>query len=133
MEETAHDIAIARGEDLPKSSENYSLHTLRELKDDTNIKELESIFEYVDMDDDCDVSEDELTERGVTIVNTLDSDESIASFSTDVSWYKTYVVSYKDKKYRVHLSGEAMADISYDRWVDTSFYRISDVSVVEDK
>lgn len=100
-----------------------------------NLNELISIMKYQAEFDDRwgDLNNKELTELGVTDIEIGEMDENIRSFSTDVDWSTNLKVTFKNKRYLVYLSGEATADISYDRWETTSFYRIDEdcISVIE--
>ena len=94
-------------------------------------EELIGIFKYQAEFDDRwgDLNTEELKKLGVVDITDIDKDEEIQPFSTNVSWSCTVNVTFKNKKYKVYLSGDAYADISYDRWETTSNYNIDEDSV----
>jgi len=87
-------------------------------------------FEYIltqmmdSLDLDSDEIEDKLTELGVTDIEVQDGDEDRECDS--VTWNDRYLFNYKNKKYSLYVSGTAIAEISYERWVDTFGYNLTD-------
>jgi len=61
--------------------------------------------------------------------NDLDTEDELESYSTSVNWDGSIEVSKNNEKYKVNLSGSAIAEISYDRWTDTYGYVITDFSI----
>lgn len=97
----------------------------------SDLKKLESIFKYdAELDDTYgDLNTKELEAEGVTNIDITDGEEDIGSFSTDVTWYRSLEVTFNDKRYRVYMSGTAIAEISYDRWCSSFGYSIDEDSV----
>lgn len=90
-----------------------------------------SIIKYqAELDDRYgDLNTEELNKLGVTDITDVDKDEEIQSFSTNVSWSCNFKATFKNKRYHIYLSGDAYADISYDRWETTSHYSVDEDSI----
>jgi len=56
-------------------------------------------------------------------------DEDRIEFSTDISWYKQFSLVKDNISYSVYLNGSAIAEISYDRWVDSFAYNIEEIEI----
>lgn len=48
-----------------------------------------------------------------------------------VSWDNSYLFDFDSKKYSLYTSGTAIAEVSYERWVDTFGYTLDYWSVSE--
>lgn len=55
--------------------------------------------------------------------------EDSEHFGYNVSWYNMFKVKKDNKEYSIYISGEAIAEISYDRWVDTYGYTFNENSI----
>jgi hypothetical protein len=87
-------------------------------------KELTAILDNVIYD----YIEEDLKGNGWEITKDINPEESIESFSSNVDWGCFFEVKKEDTIFSVYLSGRAIADISYERWVDTYGYEIEDFS-----
>ena len=87
-------------------------------------------FEYVftQMMDSLDIDtkeiEDKLKKLGASNIILLDSDEDRECDS--VTWNDKYSFEYKNEKYNLYVFGTAIAEISYERWIDTFGYVLED-------
>ena len=93
------------------------------------ITDLETIMEYASYED----VENLLEIQGYKVISPLETDEEIGSFSTDVDWDGKIIVEKDYKQFNIILSGTAIGEISYDRWVDSYGYDIDDFNVCQTK
>lgn len=92
-------------------------------------EEIERIIENMGIDDWGDLDNQYLKSYGIEVVKIIDEGEEITPHSTDINWDKSFVIQLQGSEYSVHMSGTAMANIEYERWTTSSFYRIDEVNV----
>ncbi len=88
-------------------------------------EEIERILDGVCMDESF---EDALKQAGFK-VEIGNEDEDSYDHSTDVYWYTNFLVEKDGMSFNCYVSGTAQKEISYDRWVNTDCYVISDFNV----
>ena len=85
---------------------------------------IEKIIDNNDIDDFGKLME----ENGYTLKH-IDSDEDREFASTNVTWYDLYEATKDGETFKVRFEGNAIAEISYERWVATFGYNVTDYSV----
>jgi len=94
------------------------------------IEELENILEYTDFED---VEKDLKAAGYENVPDEIETEDDCGDYSTDVTWECNFVISKNDKEFKIYLTGTAIAEISYERWVDTFGYVIDDFNIEESK
>jgi hypothetical protein len=87
------------------------------------MKDVSDLLEDFCIEDKIDF-ENKLVELGY-VVSKAYFDYSIESYSTNVNWEFSAEFEKDSEIFNMFLYGEAMADISYDRWVDTFGYTMT--------
>jgi hypothetical protein len=92
-------------------------------------EELYKILDEISSFDDSEDLSYILKEKGWNVISEIDIKEDIRDFSTTVDFETTFEVEKNNEKFIVYISGEGAANISYDRWIDTDFYRIENIDL----
>lgn len=87
-------------------------------------KIIENILEIITEED----IEETFKKEGF-IIEEIDSDEELESYSTNVNWNTIYYVEKDGKAFNVIVSGTAIAEISYERWTETFGYSVTSYNV----
>lgn len=87
--------------------------------EELNIKKISTIIYSDNTDWDETPCFSEIFEKEGWKYTFIDSDEEGSSFSDEVTWNLTFNVEKNEEEYSIYISGSAIAEISYDRWVDS--------------
>lgn len=94
-------------------------------------KEIENIKNIIDTSDDLFESFEYMLlfeKNGYKYIEGV-SDEDKEDNGTNVTWYINFKIEKDEKIYNVKVSGSAIAEYSYGRWIENSCYSVDDVEV----